>query len=68
MIAYKGGNAAEETASAKSAFKKLGLTLKETRVFTLDGQYGRTLVVAEKIAPTPAEYPRPNKKIQSEPL
>lgn len=68
MIAYKGGNAAEEITSAKSAFKKLGLTLREARVFTLGGEYGRTLVVAEKIAPTSAEYPRPNKKIQSEPL
>jgi len=63
-IAYKGPSAKEEMAACDRAKAVLGLDLS---LMAFDAQYGeRTLVMAKKIAPAPAKYPRkagePSKK------
>ena len=63
-IAYKGPSAAEELEACNKAKEVLGVELS---LLAFDAQYGeRTLVMAKKIAPAPAKYPRkagePSKK------
>lgn len=54
-ICYK-GDAAEEIAAAKSACHLLHCSVSETKV---ESDYGaRSLVIAEKLQPTPKTYPR----------
>lgn len=66
LYAYK-GKSEEELERAKDAIAKLKGKLRENRVYTLDGQ-SRSLIIIEKTGSTPAEYPRHNKKIISNPL
>ena len=68
FIAYK-GKADEEIAEAKHAFCVLGLRLIDAQKAELPcGEGERTIVVAEKIAKTPAAYPRGRGKERSKPL
>ena len=68
FIAYK-GKADEEIAEAKHAFCVLGLRLIDAQKAELPcGEGERTIVVAEKIAKTPAAYPRGRGKERSAPL
>ena len=67
VLAMKGTAAAEELEEAKNAIKKLGLKLREVRDFPVDGT-AHTVIVLDKIAPTPAQYPRRYAKIKASPL
>ena len=68
FIAYK-GNAAEEIEESANAFRILGARLERAEQFELpEGAGERTVVVAEKTAPTPAAYPRGRGRERSKPL
>ncbi len=68
FIAYK-GDCDEEVKEAERAIKILGGRLKAVERFTLSEQAGiRSLVVIEKIAPTPLKYPRGNGQERKKPL
>ena len=67
VLAMKGSAAREELEEAGSAIKKLGLKLVEVREFTVDGA-SHPVIVLQKIAPTPKQYPRRFAKIKQEPL
>jgi 16S rRNA (guanine527-N7)-methyltransferase len=67
FIAMK-ADAAEETAEAAGAIKKLGGKLAETRSFTLPDTSARTLIFVDKISQTPSVYPRNGGKIAKSPL
>ena len=67
FIAMK-AEAAEETAEAAGAIKKLSGRLVETRSFTLPDSSARTLIFVEKISQTPPLYPRNGGKIAKSPL
>lgn len=67
VLAMKGTAAREELAEAKNAIKKLGLKLDRVAEFSVDGT-AHTVIVLEKIAPTPAGYPRRFAKIKQSPL
>jgi 16S rRNA (guanine527-N7)-methyltransferase len=59
MLAQKGESAPEETEAAEKAIKLLGGKLKELIPVRLSGIPGeRYLVVVEKVAATPGNYPR----------
>ncbi len=68
FIAYKGANAGEELALAKTAIHKLNLKLEKTLEFKLAGEYDRTIYLFRKIAKTHEKYPRPYNKIKTKPL
>ncbi len=70
FVCYKGGfsQTEEEISAAKNALKILGGKVKETYRFILPGGEERTIVLIEKIAPTPPKYPRGNGKERSKPL
>lgn len=68
FVAYK-GDAADELAEAQNAFAVLGGRLLSADRHDLPGGAGaRTVVVAEKVRPTPAAYPRGRGKERSKPL
>ena len=67
VVALKGSAAKEELAEAKTAIKKLGLSLEEVREFTFDGA-SHGVIVLKKVAHTPAAYPRRFAKIKQNPL
>ena len=67
VLAMKGSAAREELEEAGSAIKKLGLKLVEVREFNVDGA-SHPVIVLQKIAPTPKQYPRRFAKIKQEPL
>ena len=67
VLAMKGSAAREELEEAGSAIKKLGLKLVEVREFTVDGA-SHPVIVLNKIAPTPKQYPRRFAKIKQDPL
>ncbi len=59
FIAYKEDKVEAEVEEAEHAIKKLGGQLKEIKKVTLPGSdIIRSLVVIEKISPTPAAFPR----------
>ncbi len=59
FVAYKGREVGEEVAAAVGAMEVLGGRLKEVRPLHLPGMEGpRHLVVVNKVAPSPARYPR----------
>ncbi|MEI7554233.1 16S rRNA (guanine(527)-N(7))-methyltransferase RsmG [Candidatus Chlorohelix sp.] len=60
FIAPKKGNLFEELKAGAPVVPKLGGRLRQTPIFDLPGEdnSGRRLIVAQKIAPTPAIYPR----------
>jgi len=66
-VAWKGETVQSEVGAAKGAFAKLGGRLGTAKQVHVPGiEAKRHLIVVEKIAPTPAEYPRregvPNQK------
>jgi len=68
FIAYKSGDI-EELSEAENAYKLLGGKGKEIIRYALPKGYGeRTLVVVEKIKPTPTRYPRGQGKERKSPL
>ena len=69
FIAFKGGEADEEIKSASNAIQALGGKKTDVYGFELPENSGsRTLVVIEKVQPTPDKYPRQNGKIKAKPL
>jgi 16S rRNA (guanine527-N7)-methyltransferase len=59
LIAYKGPKADEELLEASKALKVLHAKLVEQKTFNLPfSDETRTLLVIEKMAPTPRQYPR----------
>ncbi len=68
FVAMKGSAADEELAEARSAANKLGLSLLEKCPYTVKDGGERTVLVYEKIAPTPPMYPRVYAKIKKNPL
>ena len=59
FISYKSGTVQEEADQAQNAIKILGGKLRGIHYFTLpDSDIQRSLVVIEKIKPTPGKYPR----------
>lgn len=67
VLAMKGTAAQEELDEAKNAIGKLGLKLEKLQQFPVDGT-AHTVIVLRKVAPTPAQYPRPYAKIKKNPL
>ncbi len=68
FVAYKSGDT-EEITEAQTAYKMLGAKLKEIKRYTLGENYGeRTLVIVEKVKPTPPRYPRGQGKERKQPL
>jgi len=67
VLAMKGTAAEEELQEAKRAIQVLGLRTRQVQTFPIDGT-AHTVIVLEKVAPTPAKYPRRYAKIKQEPL
>lgn len=69
FIAFKGPDAISELDSAKKAIGILGGKVKKIQQFSLPQNGGeRTLIITEKIKPTPDKYPRNSGKIKTFPL
>jgi 16S rRNA (guanine527-N7)-methyltransferase len=64
LVAMKG----PEVEAAGNAPHSLNLRLLQTRTLTLPGGDARTLLLYEKIRPTPARYPRRPAEIKASPL
>ena len=59
FIALKGPEMNDELKESKKALSILGGEITEVKAYTIDnGQYGRTIVMVEKIRETPQKYPR----------
>ena len=67
VLAMKGTAAKEELAEARNAISKLGLKLEQVKEFPIDGT-NHTVIVLQKTAPTPKQYPRRFAKIKQSPL
>ncbi len=69
IICYKGPRAQEEIEHAKNAEKELGLKLSKVTEYSFgDEQISHFLLVYEKIAPTPARFPRSANKAIKQPI
>lgn len=68
FISMKSAKADEEIAEGKGAIKLLGGKIKEKKTFELADAGERTIILIEKISPTPGKYPRPSAKIAKNPL
>ena len=58
FLAPKGERVADELAQAEGAIARLGGALREVSPVALPGVEPRTIVVVDKVAPTPPAYPR----------
>ncbi len=67
VFAMKGSAAKEELAEAKNAISKLGLKLERVAEFPVDDGV-HTVLVFQKVAHTPPQYPRRYAKIKQSPL
>ena len=68
MIAMKGSEYKEELKEAENAIKVLGGEIKEVKEITLPDGILHSLIVVEKVKPTPKKYPRTGGKPKSKPL
>lgn len=68
MIAMKGSEYKEELKEAENAIKILGGEIKEVKEITLPDGILHSLIVVEKVKPTPKKYPRTGGKPKSKPL
>lgn len=69
FIAFKGGESDEEIKNASKAIQTFGGKKTDVYKFDLPENSGsRTLVIIEKVQPTPDKYPRQNGKIKAKPL
>lgn len=68
MIAMKGSEFKEELKEAENAIKILGGEIKEVKEITLPDGILHSLIVVEKVKPTPKKYPRTGGKPKSKPL
>ena len=67
VLAMKGAAAEEELDEAKNAIKKLGLKLVSIREFPVE-ETAHRVIVLQKIAKTPPQFPRRYAKIKQSPL
>lgn len=68
MVAYKSENAEEELKEAVRAIKILGGKVEENRIFELDEETKRRIIVIKKVSKTPGAYPRSGNKPRLKPL
>ncbi len=68
FIAYKGPDVEEELAAGEKAVKVLGGKILSSEKYLLPDGSGRSLIVIEKTAPTPAKYPRGQNKPRLSPI
>lgn len=69
FIAMKGPNYEEELLDAKNAINIMGGKIKEVINYSLpDGCGERSLIIIEKVRPTPKKYPRGQGKPKKQPL
>ena len=73
FVSYKSGNSFEEVKNAENAIEKLGGKLGEIVDFSMKdstegAEFGRSLIVIEKIKETPKKYPRKAGMPSKEPL
>lgn len=69
FIAMKGPDCAQELAEASKAISILGGKAQEIKKYTIPGtDIVHSVVIIEKIKPTPSEYPRQFGKIKKAPL
>lgn len=68
MIAMKGSEYKEELKEAENAIKVLGGEIKNVMEITLPDGILHSLIVVEKVKPTPKKYPRAGGKPKSKPL
>ena len=69
FLSMKSVDSEEEISAAKSAIKTLGGKISRVEDYTIPGtEVTHRVVVIDKIAPTPAKYPRAFAKIKKQPL
>lgn len=68
FIAYKGPDVEEELAAGRKAVTVLGGKIISSEKYLLPDGSGRSLIVIEKTAPTPAKYPRGQNKPRLSPI
>lgn len=68
FIAMKGPNAINEIEDAKKSIEILGGKIIDVKEYDLLGENKRNIVIIEKIAQTPMNYPRHGSKISKKPL
>lgn len=69
FLAMKSVDSEDEIIAAKTAIKTLGCRIARVEDYTVPtSDVSHRLVIIEKIAPTPARYPRPFAKIKKAPL
>ncbi len=68
-IVYKAAKVDEELSESEKAIKVLGGKIEKIEIFHVKEQdFDRKIVIFEKIAPTPAKYPRPQNKPKTNPI
>lgn len=68
FLALKGGDCDTELREAYTAIKTLGGKTEKVEKYALPNGDARTLIVIQKVAATPAKYPRAQGKIKAKPL
>ncbi|MDR3207208.1 MAG: 16S rRNA (guanine(527)-N(7))-methyltransferase RsmG [Oscillospiraceae bacterium] len=68
FLAMKGAEPAQEVADAEGILRRLSGRVKEILSYSLGDEIRHTLVLVEKLGPTPAGYPRSWAKIKREAL
>ena len=68
FISYKSGKYEEEVKASENAVKILGAVKEQVHTFALPDESDRALLFFRKISPTPKQYPRRSKKIETRPL
>ena len=68
FASMKGPDVQEELEQAKQAVSLLGGKIREVKTFALPDGSGRSVILIDKVAPTPGKYPRHGSKIAKRPL
>lgn len=69
VIAYKGSNYEEELKDSQKALEVLGGKVLKTIKTQLPNEYGeRSLIIIEKVKPTPTKYPRGGNQAKLKPI
>ena len=66
FLALKGSAGPQEAKTGEKAVALCGGAIRAVKEYTLPGGDPRTLIVVEKVVPTPAKYPRTSQKIAKE--
>lgn len=66
FLALKGSAGPQEAKTGEKAVALCGGAIRAVKEYTLPGGDPRTLIAVEKVAPTPAKYPRTSQKIAKE--